>query len=139
MLWRDRRAMAAIEFSMVALVLMVWIFGMMQIARAFWTYQVMQEVAIEGARCMGIVATGCASGGSYNATNTTNYVIGRATVRGLTITGTNITLGRPTSCAGVSGFSSVTITYAFKAAVPLLTPSLTSLTLTAQSCYFNVA
>ena len=136
---RDRRGGAAIEFSIICLLMMVWIFGMMEVARAFWTYQIMQEVAIQGARCMGILSSSCASGGTYSSSAATSYIITTASELGLTLTSSNIALARPASCASTSGFSSVTINYTFTATVPLMVPSLSSIALSAKSCYYNVS
>ena len=129
--------MAAVEFALVSLVMFTWIFGMTEVARAYWTYQIIQEVAIQGARCMGILSNSCAAGGAYSADSARTFMVGLAANLGLTLPSTDINPARPTACANTQGFSSVTINYQFNTNVPVLIPSLSTVMLTASSCYFN--
>ncbi|HQT78831.1 MAG TPA: TadE/TadG family type IV pilus assembly protein, partial [Rhodopila sp.] len=121
------RGVTSIEFALVALVLMLWIFGIMEAARAYWTYQIIEEVAIEGARCMGVLASGCSSGGAYSASATTTYIQTLASSRGLSIPASDITLTRPAVCASLSSFSQVDISYTFNTEVPSLIPAFNAL------------
>lgn len=126
------------EFALVSLALLTWMFGMMEVARAYWDYQIIEEVAIEGARCMGVVATGCASGGVYSAGSATAYIEALAQSRGLALTATDITPApRPTNCGGTAGFSQVTITYNFKTELPVILPSLKTIALSTTACYYD--
>jgi Flp pilus assembly protein TadG len=134
---RDRRGVAAVEFALVALTMLTWIFGMMEAARAYWSYQIIQEVAIQGARCMGIISSSCASGGVYDASTAKTYMVTQASNLGLTLPASDITVTRPATCASTTGFSSVSISYDFKTLLPVMIPSLSSVTLTASSCFFN--
>ncbi|HET6606881.1 MAG TPA: TadE/TadG family type IV pilus assembly protein [Rhodopila sp.] len=130
--------MAAVEFALVSLMMMTWIFGIMETARAFWTYQIIQEVAIQGARCMGILSSGCTAGGTFDAGTAQKYMVGLAANLGLTLPATDIEATRPTTCANTAGFSSVVITYNFTTNLPMLIPALKSINLNASSCFFNV-
>jgi Flp pilus assembly protein TadG len=138
-LWRDRRGGTAVEFALISLVMMTWIFGIMEIARAFWTYQIIQEVAVQGARCMSILSSSCASGGSYSSTAAQTYMVNVASKLGLTLPASDINPVRLVACAGVADqhFSSVTITYTFKTNMPALIPQLSSIVLTASSCSYD--
>jgi Flp pilus assembly protein TadG len=140
-LWRDRRGAAAVEFAAVLGPLLILIFGVFEYGRLLWTREALQETAAAGARCMGLTATTCASGGVYNSGDATTYIEGQATNWGLTLAASNIALNNATTCAGVSapnGFSSVTITYTFQSIVPNLITSLnTSPTLTTTACFPN--
>jgi Flp pilus assembly protein TadG len=133
----DTKAVAAIEFALVGMVMMSFMFGMMEVARAYWDVQIIEEVAIEGARCMGIVASSCASGGAYSSTATTTYIETLSGQRGLQLTATNLTLTRPTTCGGTSGFSQVAITYTFTSQVSALIPALASVPLSTSACYYD--
>jgi Flp pilus assembly protein TadG len=130
-----------VEFAAVLGPLMILIFGVFEYGRLLWTREALQETATAGARCMGMSATTCASGGAYNSTNTTSYIETQANNWGLTLTTSNIALNNTTTCAGVTaanGFSSVTITYTFQSIVPSLITSLnTSPTLTSTACFPN--
>jgi Flp pilus assembly protein TadG len=138
---RDRRGAAAVEFAAVLGPLLILIFGVFEYGRLLWTREALQETATAGARCMGMSATSCASGGAYNATRTGTYLKTQATNWGLTLTDANISLNNSTTCAGVStpnGFSSVTITYTFQSIVPSLITSLNSSpVLTSTACFPN--
>jgi Flp pilus assembly protein TadG len=138
---RDTRGAAAVEFAAVLAPLMVLLFGVFEYGRLRWTREALQETATAGARCMGMSATNCASGGAYSAANTTTYIEGVATNWGLTLTSSNITQNNNTTCAGIAstnGFSSVTVTYTFQSVVPNLVNSLSSgSTLTSTACFPN--
>ena len=132
-----RRGMATVEFALVALLLMTWIFGMIDIARAFWTYQIMEQVAVSGARCMGVLASGCSSSGAYSSTAAQAYIVNLASQMGLSITANNLALSRPANCANTAGFSQVTVNYVFNTASPVLLPALSGINLTSTACYYN--
>jgi Flp pilus assembly protein TadG len=136
----DRSGAGAVEFALVLGPLVFLILGAMEYGRLLWTKQALQEAAIAGARCMGVLATGCASGGAYSASNTTSYIQGVASGLVLTVPSAGVTLNRAASCAGVSGFSSVTLSYTFQAAVPvLLGAGSSAMPLTATACFPNNA
>lgn len=138
---RDRRGAAAVEFAAVLGPLLILIFGVFEYGRLMWTREALQETATAGARCMGMSATSCASGGAYSSANTNTYIENQAANWGLTLTASNISLDSSGTCAGVSatnGFSSVTINYTFQSIVPSLLSSLTtSPTLTSTACFPN--
>jgi Flp pilus assembly protein TadG len=118
---------------------MLLVFGIIEFGRLFWTREALQEAAIAGARCAGILQTACATGGSFDSGKTTSYVQQVAGGWGLTVPGSGITPTNSAACGGVSsGFSQVTITYRFRTAVPRLLVALAggdNLTLTA--CFPN--
>ncbi len=138
---RNRRGAAAVEFAAVLAPLMILIFGVFEYGRLLWTREALQETATVGARCMGMSATSCASGGTYSSGNTTTYIENTANNWGVVLTGANIALNNNTTCAGVSatqGFSSVTLTYTFQSIVPSLITSLNSSpVLTSTACFPN--
>lgn len=126
----------AVEFALVVGPLLLLLFGVVEVGRLLWTVNAAQETAIAGARCMGVLNTSCASGGVYSATSTSSYVRQVASGWGLSLTSANVTLNNSASCAGVAGFSQVTITYSFQSVVPLIT-TLTGNPLTATACFPN--
>jgi Flp pilus assembly protein TadG len=137
-LTRDTRATTAVEFAICALALVLLIVGFVEFGRLAWTFEVLQESAFEGARCMGLRSTSCAAGGVYNATNTRNYVISVATARGVVLTAGAISLSNAASCGGVSGFSNVSINYDFITVAPLLIASLVhGYVVPASACFPN--
>lgn len=129
---------SAVEFAIVAAPLLLILFGTVEFGRLLWTRQAMQSLAISAARCMGVRQTSCSSAGAYSATATTSYVIAGAAGLGVPLASTNITLNASTTCGGVSGFSSVAISYTFATAVPVLINALAGgVALSASACFPN--
>ena len=138
---RSKSGASAVEFAMVLPPLLLMMLAVLEFGRLLWTREALQETAAAGARCMGMTAGSCASGGSYSSSATTTYVQGVATTWGLTLTGSNITLNSNTTCAGVTaanGFSTVTLTYTFQSVVPNEVLALQSgAPLTTTACFPN--
>ena len=135
---RATNATTAVEFAICALVMMLVIVGFVEIGRLAWTFEVLQEAAFEGARCMGTRATSCAAAGVYNSANTKTYVIGVATARGVTITAPVIVLNNAANCGGAANFSQVAINYSFTSVAPgLLTALAGGYTVATSACFPN--
>lgn len=135
--WAESGATAA-EFAMVVAPLVAVGFGAIEIGRVLWARNALQETAIAGARCMGVLQSACTSGGAYSATSTTSYVEGVAQGWGIGLAASNISLNPSTSCAGVSGFSQVSITYTFTTVVPGVVTALAGgLPFTVSACFPN--
>jgi Flp pilus assembly protein TadG len=134
----DRRGATAVEFALVMIPFMVALFAIIEFGRVMWTREALQSTAAAGARCMGVLNSSCATAGAYDATATTAYVERVAKGWGLTLPDTAVTLDRGASCGGVSGFSSVSLTYAFQTAAPGLLPPLSNgAPITVTACFPN--
>src|SRR5690606_33721370 len=116
----DSRGTAAVEFAFLLAPLMLLIFGTIEVSRLVWVKNVMHEAAISGARCMAIMADGCASSGAFNPAETTVYVQQSAIALGLAIAETDIELQQASGCGNATGFSGVVINHEFKSVVLLL-------------------
>src|SRR3546814_3488488 len=57
----DQRGAAVIELALVLPMVIMFIFGLIEGARAIWTFQTLQETAFKAARCMVIGRTPCES------------------------------------------------------------------------------
>jgi Flp pilus assembly protein TadG len=138
---RARGGAAAVEFAAVLGPLLLLIFGVFEFGRLLWTREALQETATAGARCMGLTASTCASGGSFNAASTQTFIEGLATNWGVTLTPAEIALSSNATCAGVTspnGFSTVTLTYTFQSVVPNFVTALSGgTTLTTTACFPN--
>jgi hypothetical protein len=135
---RSRRASTAVEFAVRALAMVLIVIGFAEFARLVWTSEVLEEVASEGACRMGPRASSRAASGAYSAGNTTNYVVGLATSRGVVITAAMVALNNTASCGGASGFSQVSISDSFTTVAPtLLTSLVNGLTVPASACFPN--
>ena len=128
---------AVVEFAMVAPALFLLTFGIIEFARCYWTQEALEQIAMSGARCMGILNNNCAKAGAYNSKNTQTFITDVASGWGLTITNAEMTLNNAATCSGTKGFSQVTLTVVYDSAVPVLLPMLDGSTLTATACYPN--
>ncbi len=137
-LTRARRASTAVEFAICGLAMVLMVVGFTEFGRLVWTSEVLQEAANEGARCMGLRASSCASAGVYSSSATTSYVVSLATSWGVVITAATVTLNNAATCGGASGFSQVSISYSFTTVAPtLLTSLIHGLTVPAIACFPN--
>jgi Flp pilus assembly protein TadG len=135
---RWRRGTTSVEFAICAMAIVLIMVGFTEFGRLVWTFEVLQEAASEGARCMGLRANSCAASGAYSSANTTTYIVGLATSRGVTITSAMVTLTPAAVCGGASGFSQVSISYDFTTVAPeLLTSLVSGLTVPASACFPN--
>ncbi len=126
------------EFAICALAMVSIVVGFIEFGQLVWTFEVLQEAASEGARCMGLAAKSCASAGVYNSVNTTNYVVSLAASRGVVIRAATVALNNNATCGGATGFSKVSITYDFTTVAPaLITVLANGLTVPASACFPN--
>jgi Flp pilus assembly protein TadG len=137
-LFSARDGVAALEFALVALPFLMLSLGTIEFGRLMWTREALQTTAIQGARCMGVRAPACASGGVYNATNSKTYMQGVATGWGITLTAASITVNANSASGACTGLSEVSISYTFQTAVPgLLTMLSAGSSLTGHACFPN--
>ena len=127
---RDIRGVAAIEFAFVIVPLLLFMFGIIEFSRAYWTQEALQETAAVTARCMGLGLSSCSSAPAAQA-----YAVSVGSGWGLSIQSSNVTINPSTTCGSVSGFVTVTITYPFNTIVPGLITGLVGETLSATACF----
>ncbi len=133
-----RSAATAVEFGMVSMPLLLCIFGIIEFGRLMWTREALRQTAIAGARCMGLVQNACGSAGVYSSSLATSYVEAQAASWAITLGASNVTLNANATCAGLSGFSQVSIAYTFNTVVPALIKALAGGTqLSATACFPN--
>lgn len=137
-LWSDRRGASAVEFAMVAGPLLLLLLGTIEFGRLMWLRQALEETATAGARCMGIPQPECTSGGVYNSAAARNFIVGQAAGWGLQVASGDVAVNRAATCSGLPGFSTVSISYTFSSAVPILAEAIgAGPTVTAQVCFPN--
>jgi len=128
----DRRGVAAIEFAIVIVPLLLFMFGIIEFSRAYWAKEALQQTAVDTARCMGL---GLSTSGCTSTSGGQAYAVGVGSAWGLTIPTPNVTITTATTCGGVSGFVTVHITYTFHTVVPDLIAGLFNDTLYASACF----
>ena len=135
---RDRGGATAVEFAMIAPVLLLFVFGILEFGRALWVHNALQQTAIAGARCEGIAQSSVGSTAACNGTSVTSYVVGVASQWGITVPSSGVTVSANTTCAGAAGFSAVTINYTFQTAVPQILGSMNGgVPMSANACFPN--
>jgi Flp pilus assembly protein TadG len=138
-LGRVQNGATVIEFALVAPMFLALLFGTIEVGRALWAQQALQETAIAGARCMALPQSACASAVTYtyNATRTMTYIQQVANQWGISLPSANITQNNAANCGGTSGFSKVSLAITFQSAVPNLVNIFGGIPLTATACFPN--
>lgn len=126
---RDIRGVTAVEFALVAPAFMMFMFLIIDGARAAWTYQTLQQVATDSARCAALGVTGCKTSSEVQ-----NYAVARAGGFGVLLTTGAVTLTSAATCSSVAGMTKVAISTAYQGATTKLLPSSVS-TLSTDSCF----
>ncbi|MBZ9678763.1 TadE/TadG family type IV pilus assembly protein [Mesorhizobium sp. ES1-1] len=115
---RDTSGANAVEFALLSIPLLLMLMGVFEFGRMYWTQHVLEEIASAGARCIGVLQSGCTKNGVYDSASTISYISGRAAVGGIPLTAANITVNNNTTCSGLTGFSSVQVSYTFVTVLP---------------------
>jgi Flp pilus assembly protein TadG len=137
-LLRCRRGASAIEFAITAGPFLLFVLGVFEFGRLLWTREALQEAAMAGARCMGILQSSCTTSGAYNAAQTENYVKTIANQWSVPLVASNVTPNPNATCGGIGGFSQVSITYTFTSVVPhLITALVGGVNLSTAACFPN--
>ncbi len=103
---RARRAVSAIEFAILASVLIPITSATIELGLLLWTQTAIQSVASLAARCDALGSPSCSGGvAAYAVTLAGNWVLSGV------ITTANVTVGTSSTCNSASGtFDTVTIT-----------------------------
>jgi Flp pilus assembly protein TadG len=137
---RARAGVTTLEFGLVAVPMLMLSMGIVEYGRLMLVNQVLEDSAAATARCMGVLANACASGGTYSSTATSSYLQQQLSVGQVAISATTVSLNANTSCGGIAGFSLVSINYTFQTLLPLLLMPLGGgISLSAQACFPNQA
>ena len=127
----DSRGVSAVEFALVAPVLLAFILMLIEGGRMVWTQQALQQVADQSARCMAVGPESC---------NTTakvqTYAQTVAQSRGISIANGTITPSANQTCNAVTGMNKVEIVVPYQVATGLLPVGPRQLT--ASACYPSI-
>lgn len=136
---RDERGATAVEFALIAIPLLLFMFGSIEFGRMLWTRQSMSQAVAIGARCLGVPQSECSSSGVRDAAKAKTFVVATAAKWGLKVTAAQVTVNAAATCAGATGFSQVTMTRTFATAVPALIKQLAGNPMTVSACFPNSA
>lgn len=128
----EQRASTAIEFALVAPVLLTFIFLLVEGGRMEWTQQLLQEVATNTARCMALGQDNCNS-----TTATQSYAQARSQAWGVSLANATITVTSNQSCGNATGMSKVSIVLPYRSVIGLLPAAPQSLSAVACSPTVN--
>lgn len=128
----DRRGAAALEFALVAPVLLGFIFLLIEGGRMEWTKQVVQEVTTNTARCMALGTTSCGTSSAIQA-----YARARGLARGVSLATATITVAANQTCQSVTGMNKVTISLPYHGVTGLL--PLAPSALATSACYPSIS
>jgi Flp pilus assembly protein TadG len=122
--FRNRQGTVAVEFAMVAVLFLTFLFGIIEVGRVFWTWNTLQY-AVEDTARYAIV--------HQSATNSdlVTYAAGRMAGIKVDTSKLSVTTAN-TTISGIS-FIEVTGTYAYKSIVPFLPAAMNTINLTAEA------
>lgn len=129
--FRNTDGAAAIEFSLVIGALLLLLISTIEVARFMWTAQALEDAAIVGARCLGILGPDCANGDAVEPAQATAFIQQAALSRGVALAPESISLALDEGCALETGFMRVGLTVSFDSVVP----GLTGKTVAAEACF----
>lgn len=125
---RARDGATAVEMAFLLPVFLLFVLGICEFGRAFWTQTALQYACEAAARCAAVSPGACTDVPSYAASQAFGLSIPSSA---FTYT-PNATCGVASSSTG-SGGAQVTASYAFRPVVPQLVPL--NVTLSAKSCH----
>lgn len=115
----DERGASAVEFALVAPILLLLLFGIIVSALYFWQDSALNRAAFESARCAAIADTNCADEAAVRT-----RAVSVADEAGVTVSAENVTVGLNASCDGLSSMISVSVAKDIANPVPALLPNL---------------
>ncbi len=133
-----QRGAASVEFAILIGPMLLLIFGVIEFGRFFWAANALEQIATRTVRCMGVRQASCSAGGAYSQSASLAFAKDLAQGYAITLPDSAVTLSNAGVCAGISGFSTATISYSFTTMVPKLIPALAARgPLTATACFPN--
>ncbi|MBJ3786482.1 TadE/TadG family type IV pilus assembly protein [Devosia sediminis] len=110
---------SAIEFALLVLPFLLMVVGTIEVSRAWWTRQAIQDVASATARCIGVGQLQCTLDGAYSPERALDFATGLALGRGVALTEGETTLERNVTCQDMTGAVRVTVQSRFQSVLPM--------------------
>lgn len=118
--FKNENGNIAVEFSMVAVPMLLFILGAVETSRFLWAHTALQNVATSTARCVGLRALDCSSDQkTVNIISTRELILANASAFGIDLSNSEISISGNEICHGIQDYSEVTITYNFPNAFTL--------------------
>lgn len=128
---RSDSGATAVEFALVVGPLLLLFVTIMEGGRLIWSAHALDEIAIDGARCLGIHAPGCAIGTAIQPELAATHIQNGAQSWGLALDRAEISFATDAGCAVDTGFLRVALALRFDSVLPVLNGTL----LTAEACF----
>lgn len=129
--FRDCNGATAVEFALVVGPLLLLFLGVIEVGRLMWLGHALDEVAMAGARCIGIHAPGCAVNEQIVPAMATVFVQQAAQGWGLVLQPEDVSLATSEGCGVETGFLRVALTFRFDSVLP----GLAGTQLDAEACF----
>ncbi|WP_239805393.1 TadE/TadG family type IV pilus assembly protein [Croceicoccus hydrothermalis] len=124
----DEAGAAVIEFALLAPIMIMMIFGVIETGRLFWTQHTIDEVAYSTARCISVSLT------CEDIETRGTYAKERAAAYGIAVPADRIVASDTGTCKGFAESHSVRIEVPFRSVLSELAPGFPQ-TLTARACF----
>ena len=98
----DNLGSTMVEFALVAPALMAFIFLILEGGRMIWTKQLLEDAALDSARCLGLRALPCKTDAGVQA-----FAVEQATSSGVRLLTANVTVQANVACNGTNGLGRV--------------------------------
>lgn len=105
----NRRGAVAIEFAAIALPLMLFLGGSIEVSRFIWTRLALQDSASTGARCLGLRLDPCATDGNMDTEGTVRFVQQQASEWAIDISDLSVTPEATAKCQNIADFARIGI------------------------------
>lgn len=130
-LWTEQRGATAIEFALVIGPLILLLIGVIEAGRLIWVSHALDEVAISGARCIGIFSPDCAVGEELSPERAIAHIQQMATGWGVTLDTEDISFESDAGCDLSTGFLRVALNVSFNSVLP----GLNGIQLQSEACF----
>jgi Flp pilus assembly protein TadG len=124
---------AALEFALVAPLLLLFLFGILETSRAVWARQVMQRATHSTVRCVSIGMTECTTEAGIRS-----YFLAQARTSSIPAASITVTSAKDVPCEGMERQNSVTITAPYTTPVAAFLPKLAG-EISSTACFPDVS
>jgi len=122
--FREEKGATAVEFGMVSLLFLTFLFGVVEMGRVFWTWNTLQYAIEDTARYAIVHVT---------ATNSDLVAYAASSMAGISADTSRLTVTTANTTISGIQFIEVSGTYAYRSMVPFLPAAINSINLTAQA------
>lgn len=94
---------SVVEFALLIAPFLLLVFGIVEVSRALWTRQALNDVAAATARCVGVSQAECTDDGDYDPEKARAFAMAQARGRAIELAEDDIFIERGVECDGMTG------------------------------------